>query len=368
MYKLNSALKSNFINTEAMIIDCQKTVKFSHKWSISLAETYELSDKVDTDPLIELLCSVFKKTSDIPSDIIQLYQEGLEILLKKWDKKCQIEGDRVYKNLSLQQKQDLFSQIALKTFKQGEYFHKRDVEQCITDYIRNLPHTETHPEVLEAVSETILKSIKSQHGILVERIAGVYYFSDIRFHQYFTARAIIENSEPLVLEQGLKNLVSYIDEPEWREVFLLVTSMLRSADYLLSLIKHKTNAIAALDPQLQYFLIWLNQESQAVKAKCKPAIFRACCLEFILNLDLATTQRQEFAYNNSKTNSVLTHTHTKKLQKFPFTQQQKVLLKQYYDANKLLLDCLSHARYVMRPIREEIKETMLVPLELGVIY
>ncbi len=56
-----------------------------------------------------------------------------------------------------------------------------------------------------------------------------------------------------------------------------------------------------------------------------------------------------------------------------FSNQQRDALKQYYDTNSLLLDCLNSnlalakylptaARYVISTVREEIEKTLLLPL------
>ena len=44
-----------------------------------------------------------------------------------------------------------------------------------------------------------------------------------------------------------------------------------------------------------------------------------------------------------------------------FSDVQKELLQQYYDANKLLVDCLNSDCYVSREVRQEIEETLLLP-------
>ncbi|GAA6617584.1 NACHT domain-containing protein [Scytonema sp. NUACC26] len=44
-----------------------------------------------------------------------------------------------------------------------------------------------------------------------------------------------------------------------------------------------------------------------------------------------------------------------------FTDTQKELLQQYYDANKLLVDCLNSDCYVSREVRQEIEDTLLLP-------
>jgi hypothetical protein len=46
-----------------------------------------------------------------------------------------------------------------------------------------------------------------------------------------------------------------------------------------------------------------------------------------------------------------------------FSEAQKKLLQQYYDANQLLVDCLNSDCYVSREVREEIESTLLLPIE-----
>jgi len=49
-----------------------------------------------------------------------------------------------------------------------------------------------------------------------------------------------------------------------------------------------------------------------------------------------------------------------------FSPQQREALKQYYEANLLIVDCLKSARYVTCTVREEISQQLLLPLkELG---
>jgi hypothetical protein len=46
-----------------------------------------------------------------------------------------------------------------------------------------------------------------------------------------------------------------------------------------------------------------------------------------------------------------------------FSQSQKKLLEQYYDANKLLVDCLNSDCYVSREVRAEIEASLLLPIK-----
>ncbi len=439
-----------------------------------------------TNPLLlTLLCLVFEESGDFPSNRSALYEEGLDILLKKWDAKRNIEREQLYKKLSIQHKQDLLSQIALITFKRGDYFFKQqEIEQYIADYIRNLPGVSTELEALQLDSEAMLKSIEAQHGLLVERARGIYSFSHLTFHEYFTARSIVESSDPQALLTALQYLASNITEKRWREVFLLSVGMVRSADYLLQLMKQQIEQLVAQDNHLQAFLTWLSQKSCTVTAPYKSVAVRTfyLALERILtvvgscltldraltlasgNLEIAFTLDRTLALNpnleldrgltrildlsldralalalaralvlkraleldqtsdleldlalaleldlTQALDLALDRTLDSKLElslkrleaqlpdpdisrkkfkqwwkekggawteqlrtvmishrnighSWQFSEQQQEVLSQYYDANSMLVDCLNSYCYVTRAVREEIEETLFLPI------
>lgn len=255
------------------------------KFIQKLQENSAIQELATCPLLLQMLCLMFEESGSFPSNRSELYKEGVDILLKKWDAWRNIERP-VYKNLSVQQKKDILSQIALFTFERGEYFFRQqEIEQQIANYIRNLPGASIDLEALQLESSAVLKSIEAQHGLLVERAWGIYSFSHLTFHEYFTAREIVAFSAPQALETALKRLAGCITDKRWREVFLLTCGMLRSADYLLQLMKRHIDELVAGDEQLQAFLYSVSQKSRAVPAPYKPVTVRA----FYLDLELART-------------------------------------------------------------------------------
>ncbi len=295
----------HFTEVEVADFDKNQIYTFAKKWFqikdpikidkfIQKVEGNEPIQELATSPLLlTLLCLVFEEKADFPSNRSELYKEGLDILLKKWDAKRNIERDQIYEQLSLQRKEDLLSQIAMFTFERGDYFFKqKELEQYIADYIRNLPEAKLDPEALRLDSEAILKSIEAQHGLLTERARGIYSFSHLTFHEYFTAREIVLGLQPL--EKALENLSSHLKEPRWREVFLLTVGMLRNADYLLSLMKQNIDSLIENDKDLQNFLSWISQKSRKIESFYKPAAIRA----FYLAVDLERASSLELATNH----------------------------------------------------------------------
>lgn len=418
---------------------------------LQLSENRQIRELAVTPLLLNLACCVFQARSDFPATRSELYKQGLDILLNRWDGARSIKRDEVYPRLSLPHTIKLLSQIAAITFKQGHYFFvQSNVQHYITDYLRNLPAAETDPEVLQLSSEAVLKSLEA-HGLLVERARGIYSFSHLTFQEYLTARNIVASSEPQILEEKLIDLVSNLTEPSWRKVFLLTAGMLGNPDYLLRLMKQHIDALVAADEHLQQFLIWLNQKSLSVQAPYKSAAIRAFYLTLVLPRDLTLARNLtlslaidprlagnlapdltiDLALNRALSlsltlpwNSALERffalsfafpddralvcdpelqrllqqlkeqlaalepsrerlkewwnvngqTWAEKLRsvmlqyrnighQWQFTELQLEVLKKYYAANQLLVDCLKSSCEVTSPtMREKIEETLLLPI------
>ncbi|WP_414544174.1 NACHT domain-containing protein [Nostoc sp. CCY0012] len=284
-----------FTDVEIAPFSQDQIVAFAQKWFTALTTTniqnqqeqaIEFIQKLDlpenlqfrrlaVSPLfLHLVCWVFHHQNKFPNQKIAFYKQCLDLLLGKWDETKAIERDEAYEGFFLSQNLKLLSQVASATFDQGNYFfEQRIVEQYISDYICDLPNASTEPEELQLDSEGVLQAIELQHGLLAERVRGIFSFSYLTFQEYLTARKIVASYNLQTLEQPLERLVSHITEPRWREIFLLTVAMLRSADLLVLLMKQKVDALVAEDPYLQKFLTWVNHKSLA--APPQPTAIRA---------------------------------------------------------------------------------------------
>ncbi|AFY93613.1 NACHT domain-containing protein [Chamaesiphon minutus] len=272
-----------FTEVEVADFDDEQIADFAHKW-------FQLKDPVKakefpqelkanpglkelaTNPLLlTLLCLVFESGGRFPVNRAELYKEGLDVLLKKWDAKRNIRREEVYKQLSLQRKEDLLSQVAYNAFERSDYFFKQGfVEEQIREYIRNLPNASNDSETLQLDSEAVLNSIAAQHGLLVERARGIYSFSHLTFQEYFTARWFKEKADG-----DFGALISHLTDKQWREVFLLTVGMLQSADKLVLGMKREIDRLLAQDEKLQEFLCWVEEKSRSTKSRYKLLAVRA---------------------------------------------------------------------------------------------
>ncbi len=206
---------------------------------MALPENQQIRELATTPVLLNLTCLVFQAKADFPAKRSDLYKQGLDLLLIRWDEARGIKRDDVYRNLSLSHKLQLLSQLAAITFEQGDYFFEETaLQHLIADFLRTLPNAQTDSSALELDSIAVLKSIEVQHGLLVERARRIYSFSHLTFQEYFTARAIVAGFEP-----SLQQLVRHLTQTRWREVFLLTAQMLPNADRLLQLMKQHLDAL-----------------------------------------------------------------------------------------------------------------------------
>ncbi|MEC4811763.1 MAG: NACHT domain-containing NTPase [Scytonema sp. PMC 1069.18] len=284
-----------FLNINKNCLEHGKALACQFMQKLQLLENKDIQELAVTPLLLNLACYVFQARLDFPVRRVEVYKQGLEILLNRWDKVRNIKRNEIYLHFSLPQKLELLSQIAAVTFEQGNYFFTQsNVQQYITDYLYNLSILQTEPEVLQLNSEVALKLLET-HGLLIEQARGIYSFSHIAFQEYLTAKNIVTSAKPQILEKKLTALVSHLTEHRWRKVFLLTTSMLDNPTCLLQLMKQHIDRLVACDRQLQDFLYWLNHKSLSVQAPYKAAAIRAFYLTLVLLKDLSLTHDMAFS-------------------------------------------------------------------------
>ena len=269
---------------------------------MALPENQPIRELATTPVLLNLTCLVFQSKSHFPSQRAELYKQGLDILLIRWDEARGIRRDEVYRNLSLSDKLQLLSQLAAITFEQGEYFFEESrLGQLIANYLRGLRGEEVDDAVLELDSSAVIKSIEAQHGLLIERARQVYSFSHLTFQEYFTARAAVAKPE-----MALPHLVQHLTDKRWREVFLLTAQMLPNANLLLQLLQRQVDSLVmGVQEQnhhnnescetLSKFLSWLKEKSEIVRTNYTPAAVRAFYLTLALPPDHKLSGDQSLA-------------------------------------------------------------------------
>lgn len=325
--------------------------------------------------LLTMLCLAFEGILDFPANKAELYKESVDALLKKWDASRRIERENVYEYLSLKRKESLFGRIAKLTFEKNQYlFQKRNLEKYISNYIQHFP--EVKNDEIDIDSNSILKSIESQHGLFVERAKNIYSFSHLTFHEYFTAKHIVDNSSKGTLQKLIKN---HLADNRWREVFLIITEILDEADDFLLMItkdidlmvKNRENKflkslLGYLDNNIikktlkypkeicratsMYYII--ASTSSIIKS---PDISFAsnCSLELAHVLGLSTTLACEIVIDKASDKAF------ELAQRLKIKTSDSVVLRNYVETNKLLIDCLNSDCFITKQTRNKILHDIL---------
>jgi predicted NACHT family NTPase len=214
-----------------------------------------------TNPLLlTLLCIQFDESADFPSSRSEIYEEGLDIMLKQWDAERSIERE-TGNNLSLEQEKELLCAIALRTFERKQHFIKEaDLKFYIVNYVINLANA----DISKINAKKVLKSLEAKHGLIVEQAKKVYSFSHLTFQEYLTARKFVFEYDLTVSTVMLNHLVKHMAEERWGEIFLLVAEMSPQADNLFQIMHQQLDSYITKASDIKVFLDWVNCKANSL--------------------------------------------------------------------------------------------------------
>lgn len=197
--------------------------------------------------LLSLTCAVFYQTGKFYSQRSKLYEEGLELLLEKWDERRGIGRYEIHPDFSPEKELELLSYVAVKKFEQQQYvlFEQEELEEYIAEFLG----------IERRESREVLQAIESQHGLLIERAQKVWSFSHLTFQEYLVAKWFCDCG-------NLESLASHIMQENWHEILILVNEILPSADDFLTQLKEKIDCLEHINNDLliENFLSWLNNK------------------------------------------------------------------------------------------------------------
>jgi predicted NACHT family NTPase len=247
-----------------------------------LKESPAVHELTVTPVVLSLMCWIFEDTGDLPIQRSQLYRKGLDLLLKRWDKSRDIQrevGSKIYRKLSLKQKELLLSELAVWKFTQTENFVLFEQAKLIQKITSLLELDE------EEEGEGVLKAIEAHHGLLIQRADDLWSFSHLTFQEYFTTQWFIQRQE-------WQKLACKLWVPHWREIFLLLTEQREYSTEILWAMKAEIDQSIAVESKLQEFLAWAQQKSESAYSQYKTAKVRA--FYFDLAYEFNGIERSDF--------------------------------------------------------------------------
>ncbi|MBH8566795.1 NACHT domain-containing protein [Nostoc sp. CENA67] len=174
--------------------------------NLKLEKNKRILELADTPLLLHLICLIFQEIGDLPAKRVDVYKEGINLLLEKWNQ----FNDRVQLNIAELRK--ALRRIAVITFEEGK---------------SSFEEGEILPDIDNCSSK--LSEIEVLSGLLVKKTWKTYAFSHQTFQEYLIAEELVNS------QQGWRKLLIHITEPRWREVFFMAVEMLPNTDTLVRL-------------------------------------------------------------------------------------------------------------------------------------
>ena len=341
--------------------DQEETLFTTFQTELEKGDNRRLRELCNSPLLLSMLCLHFQKTMRLPRTRAELYERAIRAFLEyEWDAWRKIQREQVFtRELSPQRIEWLLSNIAYNSFVLGQYaFDERNLGREIARQIANLPST---PDALDIDGSALLKELEAHHSLLVERAVGIHSFSHLTFHEYFTARYIVENRASGTLNQLVKH--QNLLDSRWREVFLLVISMLPNAQPFFIDMQNVIDKAICEEQKLNALLKWADKKTVASNVLRKQRVDVRLAYIFLgIDIDLDLSHSFELALIGTLASSLINEQDFAKLNSFD------VALTLAFDLAFSLMLADDLPAMIDKAHKNTINLTRALSLEVGIDY
>ncbi|KAM3100950.1 NACHT domain-containing protein [Phormidesmis sp. 146-12] len=248
-----------------------------------------------TPLLLTLVCLLYQRSRKFPTNRSTLYERALRVLLEEWAAEKGIPQDDLYKGLDTKRKEMMLAEIAHDAFQQNRLFStRREIVNQIEQLLK-----EMLPDEKRIDGSAVLRSIEVQHGVLVERADGIYSFSHLTLQEFLTAQYIDDHRQ---VEQLVTD---HLTEARWKEIFLLVSGLMRGGADELLLLMEKEAQTYLKTPKIKAWIAWADQSTAGSAGDFKPAAKRAAAI--FLAFAVAVDRDFAFTYRDRDLTATTAH-------------------------------------------------------------
>jgi predicted NACHT family NTPase len=217
-----------------------------------------------TPLLLTLICLLFLKQGQFPFKRATLYDRAVSTLLSEWDASKELVRDQQYKGLDTKCKEVLLAEIAYRNFIVNDlFFQQGEVTNQIEQILQEMLIEEKRIN-----GRSVLRTIETQHGILIQRYEDIYSFSHLTLQEFLTAKHVIDNNLDLTVV-----VTEHLCDERWREVFLLLGGLRKADDLLLAIERQIRTYINT--PKLQQLFVWIEEITDPTPGYIQPLGKRA---------------------------------------------------------------------------------------------
>ncbi|MEP0924900.1 NACHT domain-containing protein [Leptolyngbya sp. ST-U4] len=246
-------------------------------WKKLSSKDYAAAKELTHTPLLlTLVCLLYQRAGQFPTNRATLYERALRVLLEEWAGEKGIPQESVYKGLDTRRKELMLGEIAHNAFQEDRLFLQKreiagEIERILADML---------PDQHSIDGAAVLRSIEVQHGLLVERVTDIYSFSHLTVQEFLTAQYISDDNDKIheLVEQ-------HLTDERWREVFLLLAGLKRADKLLVKMYEQTQTFIQSR--KVKALLHWADEITLNSQGDYHPAAKRATAI--CLALELART-------------------------------------------------------------------------------
>ena len=245
-------------------------------WETLNGSEHSATKELARNPLLlTLLCMVYDNSQNFPRNRAALYDRALSIFLEKWSAEKRVNrGASITQYLDIADEKQMLSEIAAENFEANRLFINE--EELIAQIQAFGERSANTPPTFNAFK--ILEMIVVDQGLFVERVSKFYSFSHLVFQEYLTANHIV--GDP----RSIQNLINqHLHDPQWREVFLLTSGLMHSAEDLLEAMEVEASRSINTDG-LKSLSQWVKQKTDTTDDRYKNIIKRSFILRQFFSL------------------------------------------------------------------------------------
>lgn len=247
---------------------------------LSSQEYVGAKELTHTPLLLTLICLLYQRSGQFPTNRATLYERAVRVLLEEWAGEKGLPHEVIYKGLDTKRKELMLSEIAYEAFRNDQLFlPKRAIASQIERILQDML-----PDEKFINGADVLRSIEEQHGLLVERTDNIYSFSHLTVQEFLTAQQIVQD------HRKVTHLVKHhLTDDHWKEVFLLIAGLNKADDLLLQMEEQAQTLVTR--SAVKNLLQWADQMTADSEGAYNPAAKRSvvvyAALAFGHTLDLA---------------------------------------------------------------------------------
>ena len=247
---------------------------------------------------------VFEHNAAIPASKTRLYQESIDILLRRWNNQRMVHGDLHIKDP--QNRTILLDHIKIRIIISYAAATLYEKNILFFDRMTLVSIFKTFLQEQDGYNENcnfneIIDIIAKKHGLLIERENNIFSFSHLTIQEYLTAEYIKNNNEyrnRIISKHGC--------DESWRDIFVMSASIDQADDLVNEFLLYFKMQHDILQKQTIYdYISEIKKYFSSSSKMYEPMIWISLSILFTNLISYFESTRQDYSDHNKAIISIL---------------------------------------------------------------